>query len=233
MNSQHVCQPGDATATLCSPLQGACAARLIRRVLSDAPKERQPLQDRYVIINILGDGRHGTTYLAKARHAPRTLVAVKLLKRSQLSAERSASLQAYVARMATIVHPAVVQVRDAGVDEGGRGYVVTDFIVGRKILDYCARSGMTAVERQRLFTQVIAAVDAAHQQGVVHGHVVPDNILVTTAFGNAVATVMDFAHGMLAGRRQGRPAADVRGLTALLMQLLQGTEASMRRRERR
>lgn len=206
------------------------ASRLFRQVVDGGNRERRTIEKRYAILNLLGQGRNGTTYLARAKQAPRASVAVKVLNIARPRTELAAQLRKYIARTTSITHTGVVQVRDARVDTTGRAYIVTGFVVGRGILDYCLRTGVDLSGRLRLFEQLTGAIEASHAQGVVHGHLVPQNVLVQTTLGRPVTMVMDFALDTLSRRRSSRPIDDVRALAALLDQLLapDGTDEGSR-----
>jgi eukaryotic-like serine/threonine-protein kinase len=190
------------------------------QALRDESMERPSLDERYGIVNVLGEGPHGVTYLARTREAPHAPVAVKILKGTRPTREWGTQLRGYLASMAAITHPGIVRVLDAGVDDSGRGYVVTDFIVGRRILDHCRRSRTAVSVRLRLFAEVSATIEAAHRQGLVHGHLVPENILVMAAEHAAIPSIVDFAVNALTGAPSCEPGEDLRALAGLLGQLL-------------
>jgi eukaryotic-like serine/threonine-protein kinase len=191
------------------------------QALRDESMERPSLDERYGILNVLGEGPHGVTYLARSREAPPYApVAVKILKATRPTREWATQLGGYLGSMAGITHPGIVRVLDAGVDDSGRGYVVTDFIVGRRILDHCLRSRTAVSVRLRLFAEVSATIEAAHRQGLVHGHLVPENILVMAAEHAAIPSIVDFAVNALTGAPSCEPGQDLRALAGLLGQLL-------------
>jgi serine/threonine protein kinase len=190
------------------------------QVLRDESMERPSLDERYRILNVLGEGPHGVTYLARSREAPYAPVAVKILKATRPTREWATQLGRYLGSMAAITHPGMVRVLDAGVDGSGHGYVVTDFIVGRRILDHCLRSRTAVSVRLRLFAEVSDTIEAAHRQGLVHGHLVPDNILVMATGHTAIPSIMDFAVNALTGAPSCEPGEDLRALAGLLGQLL-------------
>jgi eukaryotic-like serine/threonine-protein kinase len=190
------------------------------QALRDESLEPSPLDERYGIVNVLGEGPHGVTYLARTREAPYAPVAVKILKATRPPREWATHLRGYLASMAAITHPGIARVLDAGVDDSGRGYVVTDFIVGRRILDHCLRSRTAVSVRLRLFAEVSATIEAAHRQGLVHGHLVPENILVMAAEHAAIPSIVDFAVNALTGAPSCEPGEDLRALAGLLGQLL-------------
>jgi serine/threonine protein kinase len=198
-----------------------CPSCLFTEALRGDPEDEGPaIDERYAFVNVLGEGRHGTTYLAHTRQSPETPVAVKILHARRPHAEWRSRLQTYVMTVTAVNHAGIARVVDAGVEPDGRAYVVTDFVLGRRILTHCVRSRLAVRERLRLFADMCSAIDAAHSRGLVHGHVVPENVLVSAHSGGSVARVLDFAlNALLEDARLG-PADDGRAMAQLLEQLL-------------
>src|SRR5204863_2798318 len=66
-----------------------------------------------------------------------------------------------------------------GATEDGRPYFVMEFVAGEPITSYCQRHQPTLNDKLRLFRQVCAAVQHAHQKLIVHRDLKPSNVLVT------------------------------------------------------
>src|SRR5262249_14795406 len=68
-----------------------------------------------------------------------------------------------------------------------------ELVRGVKITEYCDEHSLTTEERLNLFIQVCAAIQHAHQKGIIHRDIKPSNILVTmTSEGVALPVVIDF-----------------------------------------
>jgi eukaryotic-like serine/threonine-protein kinase len=74
----------------------------------------------------------------------------------------------------------------------GRPYFVMELVRGIKITDYCDQNNLSTQERLKLFMQVCAAIQHAHQKGIIHRDIKPSNILVTQNESVAVPKVIDF-----------------------------------------
>jgi serine/threonine protein kinase len=88
-------------------------------------------------------------------------------------------------------HPNIATVLDAGV-AAGRPFFVMELIPGAPITEHCDRARLAPRQRLELFLSVCAAVQHAHQKGVIHRDLKPSNILVGLYDGTAVPKVVDF-----------------------------------------
>jgi tetratricopeptide (TPR) repeat protein len=95
--------------------------------------------------------------------------------------------------LASMDHPNIAKVFDAGSDEHGRPYFVMERIVGVPITDYARARKLGARERLLLFLDVCRGVRHAHQRGVIHRDLKPSNVLVTESGGRPVPKVIDFS----------------------------------------
>jgi len=127
------------------------------------------------VLGEIGRGAMGTVYKAERSG---DLVAVKVL------GEEWARDPAMAARfveegllMRRLSHPAIVRVLDAGRD-GGRFFLVLEYVEGPSLARAIERRAFTAKETAFLISAVGRALQHAHRMGVIHGDVVPSNILL-------------------------------------------------------
>jgi len=80
--------------------------------------------------------------------------------------------------LASLSHPNVARLYDAGVLPSGQPFIVLERVDGVPLTLYCDERKLDVIARLRLFFQVLAAVDHAHKHLLVHRDLKPSNILV-------------------------------------------------------
>jgi len=147
----------------------------------DPDAESKPPFERigdYRLLRTIGHGGMGTIYLAEQQSLGR-LVALKLL-RPELSASKSAlrRFQREAKVIARLSHPNVVKVHELGEDRGVR-FIAMELVPGRALHRVLPR-GRPALDRTLAWMEQLArALQAAHDEGIVHRDVKPANILIT------------------------------------------------------
>jgi eukaryotic-like serine/threonine-protein kinase len=136
----------------------------------------------YQLIRLLGAGGMAEVWLARrADGAFKREVALKL----PMLARAQAGLEARFARerdiLASLEHPHIARLYDAGVDPQGLPYLAMEYVQGAPLTDWCDAHRLGLVERLGLFLQVLEAVQYAHEKKVIHRDLKPSNILVTEA----------------------------------------------------
>ncbi|MEO2236740.1 MAG: serine/threonine-protein kinase, partial [Candidatus Poseidoniia archaeon] len=158
------------------------------RDLAAMPQEIGP----YRLLDILGEGGMGTVYLAEQREPVRRRVALKLIK---LGMDSKAIVQRFEQErqaLALMDHEGIAKVFDCGSSETGQPYFVMELVRGAPINTYCELNRVSLEQRVLLLEQVCAAVQHAHQKGVIHRDLTPGNILVSDADGRIQVKVTDF-----------------------------------------
>ncbi|MCR9293955.1 MAG: protein kinase [bacterium] len=146
----------------------------------------------YALREKIGDGGMGIVFVAERRNPYRQKVALKLIKPGMDSKAVLARFDAERQALALMDHPNIAKVLDAGTTDQGRPYFVMELIQGQPITDYCDENKLTINQRLELFATVCQAVQHAHQKGVIHRDIKPNNVLVTEIDGKAVPKVIDF-----------------------------------------
>ncbi len=137
------------------------------------------LQDRYEILGKIGSGGMSDVYRAKC-HKLNRMVAVKVLKeefRSDASFVDKFKMEAQAA--ARLSHPNIVNVYDV-VDEGELHFIVMELVEGITLKSYIRKKGMLGVrEAIGIAIQVAQGIEAAHESGIVHRDIKPQNIIIS------------------------------------------------------
>ena len=134
----------------------------------------------YLIKNVIAEGGMGVVYLAERNDDEYTKqVAVKLIRSSFKNRYLSERFKTEKQTLASLDHPYIAKLLDAGSTEDGTPYLIMDYIAGEPIDIYCDNHRLTIAERLELFSKVCSAVHYAHQNLIVHRDLKPSNILVT------------------------------------------------------
>ena len=169
---------------------------------------------KYRIVRLMGEGGMGAVYEAvhpvlKKRFAIKTLlptVAAQRDARTRFLREAEAASR--------INHPNVVAVLDVGT-EGDTPYLVMEFLDG-ETLDALIerRSVLPVADAVDLMLPVISAVSTAHEHGVIHRDLKPQNIFLSRGpWGEAIPKVLDFGVSKLVDDRE---AVALTGTQAML-----------------
>ncbi len=137
------------------------------------------LRSRFQIRRMLGRGGFGIVYLATDNLLQRD-VAIKLPHQMVLnSGELRERFLRESRAFARLNHPSVVRVLDSGA-EAGLSWQITEFVDGPSLSEYRRQhpDGVPAKSAARILLQLADAVQHAHDQGVLHRDIKPDNILL-------------------------------------------------------
>src|SRR5438552_4111656 len=159
------------------------------------------LAGRYKLLEAIGEGGMGTVWLAQQTEPVKRPVAVKLIKAGMDSRQVIARFEAERQALALMDHANIARVLDAGTTGAGRPYFVMDLVKGVPITRYCDEHRLTPRQRLELFIPVCAAVQHAHQKGVIHRDLKPSNVLVAQYDGRPVPKVIDFGVAKATGPR--------------------------------
>lgn len=156
---------------------------------------------RYRLREKVGEGGCGLVYLAEQEEPIRRRVALKVIKLGMDTHEALARFESERQALASMEHPNIAQVYDAGTTDRGRPFFVMEFVPGTTLTEYCDLNKLGLEARLDLFLAVCRAVQHAHQKGVIHRDLKPSNILVTLLDNVPVPKVIDFG---IAKAAQGR-----------------------------
>ncbi|MAC25623.1 MAG: hypothetical protein CMH59_03960, partial [Myxococcales bacterium] len=194
---------------------------------------------RYRILEPLGEGGFGTVWAAE-HVATREKVAVKIAHPNTVESAEAVKRFLREAKAAEdIGHPEIIQVFDAGVEDG-RPFLVMELLVGRSLRQVIdageTEAALDAIER------VLAPLAAAHEKGFVHRDLKPANVYVTslgaklldfglarkadesglTVAGSVLGTVCYMAPEQAESAKDATAAADVWSVGVMLYEALAG-----------
>ncbi len=137
------------------------------------------LGNRYEIIEKIGSGGMSDVYRAKDHSLGRD-VAIKVLK-SDFAQDSSfvTKFRAEAQSAAALEHPNIVNIYDVG-SEDGLYYIVMEYIEGITLKQYIAKKGRLGYnEALSIAIQMARGIEAAHNKGIVHQDIKPQNIIIS------------------------------------------------------
>ena len=147
---------------------------------------QQSLGSAYTIERELGGGGMSRTYVAEETSLHRRVV-VKVLSPDLAAGVSVDRFKREIQLAAALQHPHIVPVLSAG-DTYGLPYYTMPFVAGESLRARLARGPLTITESVGILRDVAKALAFAHEQGVVHRDIKPDNVLLS----GGSATVADF-----------------------------------------
>ena len=185
-------------------------ARPVRRPSRIDVQQAAPLQpgavvaERYRLERLIGVGGMGAVYEATQVAIDRR-VALKVVRADYAGDTAMAARFQREARAASAVHhPNVVMVHDFGQDADGTLFMVMELLAGESLLSRMRRDGdIPPREAIRMAIEVLSALEAAHDAGVVHRDLKPDNVLLIEPFsvhGQGKLKVLDFGIARIVDR---------------------------------
>jgi tetratricopeptide (TPR) repeat protein len=170
---------------------------VLTELIEDLPLPEEPAQDRrlgtvvgrYKLTAVLGRGGSGTVYLAeRADNEYSARVALKIVAQSH---GHDLGMRFRLERqiLASLNHPNIARLLDAGEASDGQPYLVMEYIEGVPVNRYCDEQKLDVRARLELFTEICGAVSYAHQNLVVHRDLKPQNVLVTN---DGTVKLLDF-----------------------------------------
>ena len=159
------------------------------------------LADRYELEELVGSGGMSSVYRAHDRLLDRKVALKVLHQHYSADAEYVERFRREARAVAALSHPNIVTVIDRG-EHGGRQFIVFEYVDGENLKHLIQRGDPVPVATAlELGIQVAKGLSFAHQQGLVHRDVKPQNVLLNgdgrakvTDFG--IARSLDVQHGM-------------------------------------
>lgn len=142
---------------------------------SDPPLPRGTIiADRYRLDGLIGEGGMGQVYAAEHVSLGHR-VALKLLRRDRSQSERAARLRQEARAASRIGHRAIVDVVDFDTTADGLVYLAMELLRGESFEDWLERPG-SMLDGVRWLAEAARGLHAAHDAGIVHRDIKPDNV---------------------------------------------------------
>ena len=146
------------------------------------------LHDTYVVSHILGEGGMGRIYEARHTRLPNKRFAIKVLHADlAMNSDLQVRFQREAETAASIEHPSVVGTYDIGRTPQGWQYMVCEHLTGLDLhthIDQAGPLGLSTVVH--IGKRLCDAVEAAHNQGVIHRDLKPHNVFLVGDFSAGV-----------------------------------------------
>jgi serine/threonine protein kinase/Tol biopolymer transport system component len=144
----------------------------------------------YELIRLLGAGGMAEVWLARrADGAFKREVALKLPALGRLRADLEQRFARECDILASLEHPHIARLYDAGVDANGLPYLSMEYVEGSPLTEWCDAHRLGIRARLGLFLQMLEAVQYAHEKQVIHRDLKPSNVLVN---GSGQVRLLDF-----------------------------------------
>ena len=176
----------------------------------------------YRVIRKLGEGGMGQVYLAEDTRLNRT-VALKILPADVASDKRRMQRFKQEAKLASSLNqPNILTIFEFG-DLDSLHCIASEYVDGTTLRVYLSGAPVKLPDMIDLTTQVLAAVDAAHEAGIVHRDIKPENIMVRRR--DKVVKVLDFGLAKLTEKKSEHSAgrSDTEANTELLVRTMPGS----------
>ncbi|MCZ6755254.1 MAG: protein kinase [Gemmatimonadetes bacterium] len=168
---------------------------------------RAALAGRYEIERQIGQGGMATVYLAHDVKHERQ-VALKVLRPDLAAALGPERFTREIRIAAQLQHPHILPLHDSG-DAEGFLYYVMPYVEGESLRDRLNRSGELPIDDSiRIIREIVDAVAHAHEHGVVHRDLKPDNVMLSKRH----ALVMDFGVAKAVSEATGRQQLTTAGV---------------------
>lgn len=154
-------------------------------------KADTPFSVRYDKLQLIGTGGYSSVFMAMHRRTS-TKVAVKEMKRANMSKEIVNNLRREVEILQSLNHPNIVQIVDF-VESPEKFHLVLELLEGGELFARIVRKTVyTEKEARSLVNTLFVAIKYCHDNNVVHRDLKPENLLLTSAHDDADLKMIDF-----------------------------------------
>ena len=147
---------------------------------------------RYRILDVIGEGGMGVVYEAHDIQVDRQ-VAIKLVRRECLTDSKFVTrFRRELEVTSQLRHPSTIRVYEHGETEDGRPYMVMELLTGQSLAERLEQGRIPEFQALQFARQIAESLSEAHEHGIFHRDLKPDNIFIETVGVTTVIKVLDF-----------------------------------------
>ncbi|OJY23108.1 MAG: hypothetical protein BGO98_46870 [Myxococcales bacterium 68-20] len=164
------------------------------------PRARITVDDRYEVLEPLGEGGMGTVYAVRHVKLDRRF-AMKVLRRDLAAdSDLAARFLQEAKATAAIAHPAVVAITDFGTMDDGSPYFVMELLEGETLATRIrARGPLPPATAMGIAKRIAEALEASHAANVIHRDLKPDNVFLVGKGAAEDIRIVDFGAAKIVG----------------------------------
>ena len=149
------------------------------------------IKGRYEITDVIGEGGMGVVYEAWDIQVGRK-VAIKLVRSDTTDRKFLSRFRRELEITSKLRHPSTIRVFEHGETKDGRPFMVMELLTGESLADRLEQGPLDEMEALQIARQVAESLSEAHEHGVFHRDLKPDNIFIETVGVSKVVKVLDF-----------------------------------------
>jgi serine/threonine-protein kinase len=150
------------------------------------------IRNRYELTRLIGEGGMGVVYAAYDTQVDRD-VAIKLVRAECMADKKFMTrFRRELEVTAQLRHPSTIRVFEHGETEDRRPYMVMELLTGISMADRMEQGDIGEIEGLQYARQIAESLSEAHENGIFHRDLKPDNIMIETVGVSTVVKVLDF-----------------------------------------
>lgn len=150
------------------------------------------INGRYELLGVIGEGGMGVVFEAHDNRVDRR-VAIKLVRRECLADNKFViRFRRELEVTAQLRHPSTIRVFEHGECEDGRPYMVMELLTGQSLCERLEQGKVPELQALQFAKQIAESLSEAHENGIFHRDLKPDNIFIETVGVSTVVKVLDF-----------------------------------------